>query len=211
MRATMAVVVLLLTLPAGLTAQGGRGRQMQMNRRAQLESRVVQRFVEQSSREIGLDENERRRVGEWLESSQEKRRVLAADATETRRRLMDAVLDPRTDDATFRGILDDLDALREREHQQWKDDQDQLKSMLAPRKRAELTVRLLRLQDAIRTLIERRDSTGGTDAGLDEGGVTPGGASAVDPFIGHVVTPPSAPAVHVVLPHARGRGRLPQG
>ncbi|MCI0434692.1 MAG: hypothetical protein L0271_13780 [Gemmatimonadetes bacterium] len=208
MRTIGIMTLLVCVLPAGLQAQGGRRGQMQMNRRAQLESRIVERFVEQSGREIGLDDNERRRVEQWLQDSQERRRELARDAADARLRLMDAVRDPRTEDAVFARILDDLDGLREREHQMWKDDQKELSVMLSPRKRAQFTVRLLRLQETIRGMIERRDSTGslleptGGEAVLD-------GTPGVDPITGAPAIPRAPDGLRgIAIPGPGRSGRI---
>ncbi len=180
MRVIAAAVLMMCLVPGGLMAQRG---QMQMNRRAQLEQRIVQRFMDQSSREIGLDARERGRVEAWLQSSQERRRNLAADAAETRRRLMAAVVDPQTDDATFASLLDEFETIREREHRQWQQDQTELKSLLPPRKRAQMTVRLLRLQETIRSMIEERREPGGGPGGP--------GVEGADPRAGPVFAPGS--------------------
>lgn len=160
MRTTLATLLLLVLLPAGVMAQRGRvggGRQMQS--RAQLESRVMQRFLEQSGREIGLDANEHARVQRWLQDSQARRRELNDEAAVIRQRLLDAVRDPNTSDAQFERVLNDVNQLREREHEMWKQDQQQLATLLPPRKRAQFVVRYLRLQDTIRDIIQQRDTT----------------------------------------------------
>ena len=158
---TAGTVVLLLVLPVAASAQvAGRGGARQMQSRSQLEARVYQRFLEQSGREIGLSSDERSGLQSWLQDSQDQRRNLSDQAAAIRERLLRAVANPETPDAEFEQILGDLNNLRNREHDLWQRDQRELAELLPPRKRAQFVVRFLRLQDAVRDLIQQRDPGG---------------------------------------------------
>jgi hypothetical protein len=144
---------------AGNAEAQGRGRRMQNAgemRRAALQQQVVQRFVERSSRELSFSPAERTRVQEILLQSNARRQELAGEAVELRRRLNEAMRDPQTTDETLAALLDRLVDLREREHRMWRAEQDELARILPPRKRAQMTLRLLRLQDEIRAMINQR-------------------------------------------------------
>jgi hypothetical protein len=161
--------LLLALLPMDAAAQVGRGRlpPAAQNRRAALQRQVVQQFVEQSARELNLNSNERNRIQQILMAGDARRQQLAQEAALLRRRLNLALRDPQTEDATFDSILNEMASLREREYQMWRQEHDELARTLPPRKRAQMTVRLLLLQERIRTLINQRppgvvDTTGDT-------------------------------------------------
>jgi hypothetical protein len=120
-----------------------------LNRRATLERQILERFVDQSAAEMRLPRARRDRLERWLTESTAERQDLTARAGLLRQRLVEAVADPRTTDAQFEGILDDLDYLRQREYELWKRDQQELAQTLTPRQRAQFAIRLLRLQEMI--------------------------------------------------------------
>ena len=187
---TGGIIALLLVLPVGANAQvAGRGGARQMQSRSQLEARVYQRFLEQSGREIGLSSDERSRLQSWLQDSQDQRRNLSDQAAAIRERLLRAVANPETSDAEFEQILDDLNNLRDREHDLWQRDQRELAELLPPRKRAQFVVRFLRLQDAVRDLIQQRDPGGESPIGSMPEASEPADAvpitvEAGNPFLG---------------------------
>jgi chromosome segregation ATPase len=184
---------------------GGRGGMRQMQARSQLEARVYQRFLEQSGREIGLSSDERSRLQSWLQDSQDQRRNLSDQAGAIRERLLRAVANPETSNAEFEQILGDLNNLRDREHDLWRRDQEQLAEMLPPRKRAQFVVRFLRLQDAVRDLIQQREGGGDdpitSDAGALDEETTPIMVKGGNPFVGGAGraerNPPAAGATRV--------------
>jgi uncharacterized membrane protein len=185
----LALLILLVAPSAALAQVGGRGGVRQMQSRSQLEARVYQRFLEQSGREIGLSSTERSRLARWLNDSQANRRELSADAAAVRRRLLDAVADPQTTDAEFETVLRDLNRLRDREHDLWQNDQRELEQLLPPRKRAQFVVRFLRLQDAVRDLIQQRDSAAGPRGGPpllpgEDDAIAPVTIRGGNPFLG---------------------------
>lgn len=159
------VLLLTLVLPVGLSAQRGRGAgagQAAMANRAALERQIVQRFVEQSSRAMGLKASDQGRFEQILRQGNERRRTLAERGIALRQQLMEAIRTPSTSDDDFRRILDDIDRLREEEHAQWRADQNAVAEVLTtPRQRAVFTARWLRLQEVIRDVIAQRPGPGG--------------------------------------------------
>jgi len=159
--------LLVMLVPAGVRAQGRRGRaggpprlEMQNQNRRALERQILDRFVEQSGREMGLDADAKAELGRILDSSNDERRALAVEAVQLRQKLMEALRDSRTTDARFREILDAINEVRGREHDLWKHEQDMLSKTLSPRQRAQFMLRWLRLQDNIRGLIDQRPRGG---------------------------------------------------
>lgn len=166
------IAVLVATLvPAGLEAQGrGRGggpprSDLQSQSRRMLERQILQRFVEQSGQEMGLNTNARTELSRILHDTNEERRALAVEAVQLRQKLTEALRDNRTTDDQFDDILDEINDLRRREHDLWKREQDRLSKTLTPRQRAQFMVRWLRLQDTIRDMIDQRTG-GGTESDL---------------------------------------------
>lgn len=154
MRLAWLVVAGTLLLPAQAMAQVRPQNLTQMNqdrlnRRATLQRQILERFVDQSAAEMRLPRARRDRLERWLTESTAERQDLTERAAMLRKRLVDAVADPRTTDAEFEAILDDLDYLRQREYDLWKRDQEELAQTLTPRQRAQFAIRLLRLQEMI--------------------------------------------------------------
>lgn len=147
-------LVATLAVPAAGWAQRPNLQQRTMDRRGALERQILQRFVQQSAAEMRLAPERRDRLERWLTESTAERRDLAERVGGLRERLADAVRDAATTDAEFEAILKDLDQLREREYELWKQDQAELATTLTPRQRAHFAMRLLRLQEMID---ERRD------------------------------------------------------
>jgi hypothetical protein len=148
-------------LPAGLEAQG-RGRaggpprsDLQSQNRRMLERQILQRFVEQSGTEMGLNTNARTELSRIMDETNDERRALAVEAAQLRQKLSEALRDNRTPDGQFTDILDDI----------WKREQDRLSKTLTPRQRAQFMVRWLRLQDTIRDMIDQRTG-GGAEGGM---------------------------------------------
>lgn len=168
MRTLVTLSLLALLLPTTALAQrgGARGQRMQtQGRQVELQRQVLRRFVEQSGRELQLSTEERTRIEQILVENNTQRRELAQQAATLRRRLAEAVRDSTTTDEQFTAILNEFTALREREHALWRTEQEQIAATLPPRKRALFTMRWLRLQENIRSMLERRrespDSGGG--------------------------------------------------
>jgi Spy/CpxP family protein refolding chaperone len=200
------IVLLLLALPVGASAQRGRaagaGGQGAMMNRAMLERQIVQRFAEQSSRAMGLGTDERGRFERILRDGNEHRRELAQRGVNVRRRLVEAIADSATPDSEFREILDEIDRIREEEHAQWRADQTAIGGMLTPRQKAVFTARWLRFQEVIRDVIVQRPGPGGQGMVRDTFPFLPDGsgpgrepASGL-PLEGSGVSDPGPPAGH---------------
>ena len=182
---TFVIVAVLACLPAGLSAQV-RGRrppprleaQARPNRAA-LERQILQRFVEQSGREIGLNGSTQTRLQQILNESNARRRQINQEGVALRQSLMDAIRNPQTTDEEFASILTEIDGLREREQELWRSDQQALSNELTPRQRALFTVRWLRFQENIRDLIDRRQGADTSSLGPDAQAAARGGAGGV--------------------------------
>ncbi len=160
---TLTTMLLLAWLPAGAGAQG-RGRALrppprmgpaQMNRRTQLERQILRRFVQQSGREMKLSSDTQNRLEKILNDSNDRRRDLVQRSMEVRRRLAQASRDPRTSDADLHAITSEVEALRQREQEQWRRDQDALATTLTPQQRAQFMLRWTRFQERIRQMATR--------------------------------------------------------
>lgn len=188
MRKILIGLFVAMLVPVGVQAQGGRRgggpppqrMEMQNQNRRALERQILQRFVEQSGREMGLDARAKTELGRILDTTNDQRRTLAVESAQLRQKLVEALRDARTTDEQFRDILDEIEDLRGREHDLWKREQDQLSKTLTPRQRAQFMARWLRLQDSIRDLIEQRS---GGDPMLDT-------AAFVEPLL-----PPGPPMI----------------
>lgn len=163
MRRMLIAVLLAVLVPGGVEAQGGRRgagppprMELQNQNRRALERQILQRFAEQSGREMGLNAQARTELGRILDTTNDERRALAVESAQLRQKLAEALRDPRTTDDQFKDILDEIEDLRSREHELWKQEQDRLSKTLTPRQRAQFMARWLRLQDNIRDLIEQR-------------------------------------------------------
>lgn len=163
MKRILIAMMLAALVPSGLQAQGRRGgpprSDLQNANRRALERQILQRFVEQSGQEMGLNTNARTELNRIMDETNEERRALAIEAVQLRQKLTEALRDSRTTDDQFDDIMDDIADLRRREHELWKREQDRLAKTLSSRQRAQFMVRWLRLQDNIRELIDQR--TGG--------------------------------------------------
>jgi hypothetical protein len=172
----IAALVLALA-PAHLDAQvaGRAGNRLQGGpaRRMQLQRQVVQRFVDQSSRELGLSAQQRGRIEQILLANNNRRQELFEQGVQLRMRLAQGLRNPNTSDDELNRILNEMVELREREHQMWRQEQQELAATLPPRQRAQLTMRLLRLQERIRQMIDERPGapvdTSGRIPGADPG------------------------------------------
>lgn len=165
MKKILIAILIAALAPAAAQAQGRRGgppprADLQSPNRRMLERQIIQRFVEQSGQEMGLNTDARTRLGRILDDSNEQRRTLAVESVQLRQKLTEALRNPSTTDDQFRDILDEITDLRGREHDLWKHEQDQLSKALTPRQRAQFMVRWLRLQDNIRSLIDQRPGGG---------------------------------------------------
>lgn len=151
------IVVLALMLPTAALAQSnGRNSPPTAEQRAALEARVIQRFIQQTSEELGVTVETATRLNTIFRDNMAARRRVARSAGELRRRLQDAVKTDGANDAQFARMLDELEALRVREHELALAEQAALAELLSPRQRAILTVHWLRMQENMREVMSRR-------------------------------------------------------
>ena len=85
MKQIMIIALLAALAPAGIEAQGRRGgpprSDLQSANRRALERQILQRFVEQSGAEMGLNVNARSELRDILDETNEQRRALASTSS----------------------------------------------------------------------------------------------------------------------------------
>jgi Spy/CpxP family protein refolding chaperone len=167
MRTVMLSVALALVLPLTAQAQGqqAQGQQAQGQRRgpppsveqrAEMEARVIRRFAQQASRQMGLSEEMTGRLEQILTDGARRRFELFRETVELRQRLARAVQSPATTDAQFNELMREMSILRGREQALWRRDQEALAQVLTPRQRAQFMMHWTELQDGVRGIMDRR-------------------------------------------------------
>jgi hypothetical protein len=136
-----------------------------MQRRAQLEQQLLQRFVQRAGTEMALSQESRPRLGQVVHDIARERRVLNQEGMMLRRRIVQALQDPSAGDAQFEPLLQEQRRLREREHELWVREQTRLEELLTPRQRAHFALLWQRLQDDARAVMMQR-GPGGPPGGL---------------------------------------------
>lgn len=147
MKKLFAVAVIALLLPASGMAQAQREMKQQ---RQQLQAMIIQRFMDHVSNELQLDGPTRGRLEQQLRQSGQQRRELARSTADLRNRMMRATRDSSANDAEFRKMLGEMTALRQREEDLWKSDQDELGKILTPRQHARFIFMWLRFNEQVR-------------------------------------------------------------
>lgn len=143
----LALIALLLALPIASSAQQPSSDPRQ---RQQLQRMIIQRFLDRVSVELNLDNSARARLEQQLRMSGQDRRELARNTKELRGRMMRASRDTTTTDADFRKMLAEMTALRQREEDLWKRDQEALSKILTPRQQARFVFMWLRFNEQVR-------------------------------------------------------------
>lgn len=154
-------VFALLMWPAAGFAQAQRPEYPQQGRREELESQIVQRFLDHASIELQLDANGRARLEQHLRQSAPRRRSLAQNTAQLRGQILRAVRDQQTPDAEFTRLINEMTRLRDQEETMWKSDQESLSRILTPRQHARFMVLWIRFNDQIRDMTMRRGGGGG--------------------------------------------------
>jgi Spy/CpxP family protein refolding chaperone len=126
-----------------------------MPQRAALQAQIVNRFVTGASNRMGLDEETRAKLQQYLRDSGEQRRELAVRSAQLRRRMIESVRDSATSDAELRRLLAETTALRDEESKLWKDEQESLSRFLTPRQQVQFVFMWLRFNDQIREMAVR--------------------------------------------------------
>jgi Spy/CpxP family protein refolding chaperone len=150
----MKLLILLLALaglPAQATAQGP-----PQQRREQLETQIVQRFLTNVTNELKLEAEGRTRLEQHLRQTAPRRRELAQNTVQLRGQILRAVRDEATPDAEFTRLINDMTRLRDQEEAMWKADQEALRRILTPRQHARFIVMWIRFNDQVRDMAARR-------------------------------------------------------
>jgi len=150
----MLALLVLVLFPAMAAAQLP-SRQQPRNR-LQLERQVMERIARQIGDSLQLSPDARTRVEEWLIETNARRRELARETANLRRQLAAGLRDETTGDAEFERLLGELRELRRRELERFQSDERELSQVLTPRQRAQLALRMARLQERMRELMMRR-------------------------------------------------------
>jgi hypothetical protein len=159
MRALIGVLLLLSVTPSLLAAQtpDDQARRARIEaRRDSLEREVVQKFVDRLTRELRLDADQRTQTERVLASSGVQRRELMRASGALRGRIVRAVRAETTSDADFARLLTDHEALRAREHDLWRREQEELSRILTTRQRVQFIMMWAHFQDEMRDILSRR-------------------------------------------------------
>jgi hypothetical protein len=122
------------------------------SRRDRLEAQVRRRFLTQAAQRLGLDESQRGHLEGALRSGAEARRDLMLESRRLRVELMQAVRADSTPPATYEGLLDRLEALREREWELERREAAQLETFLDARQRAAFLIMRMHFNDQVRRM-----------------------------------------------------------
>jgi len=141
------LLCMVLLMPVALHAQGG-----DLGRRRALQGQIIQGFMNRVSEELELDQATRARLEQQLRASGAQRRELAQNTLTLRRQMMVAARDTTTSDADFKRMLNDMSALRQREEDLWKSDQEALARILTPRQHARFVFMWLRFNEQVREM-----------------------------------------------------------
>jgi hypothetical protein len=159
------VLGLFLLLPASASAQQSgppdAARRAAMEaRRDSLEAEILQKFVVQLTRELKLDADQRGRVERILRASSMRYRELMRQAGDLRGKMYRATRNSATTDAEFAQLVAEHEALRVRESDMWRRDQDMLSRILNPRQRVQFLVQWAHFQENVRDILERQGRGG---------------------------------------------------
>ncbi len=151
----LSLVLGVVMSPGALDAQtpprGERERvEAGQQRRAQLERQIRERFMAQAAERLQLDTRQRQRLDDVLRAGAESRRELAQESRQIRARLMRSVGAEGMTDAAYEQMLDEMAALREREHALERSEAAELAAFLDARQRAHFMVLRMQLNERVR-------------------------------------------------------------
>ena len=158
------VVLVLLMAPVTLQAQGQQAPGLpgeQRQRREELESQIVQRFLNHVATELQLDTDSRARLEQHLRTTANRRRNLAQNTVQLRGQMLRAVRDESTPDPEFTRLINEMTRLRTQEDDMWKSDQESLSRILTPRQHARFVIMWIRFNEQIRDAAMRRGPPAG--------------------------------------------------
>lgn len=125
-------------------------------RRDSLEAEILNRFVEQLTRELRLDADQKQRTERTLRIGAHRRRELMRASGELRGEMIRALRSSTTTDAEFTRLLAQQESLRLRENDLWTREQDELARILNPRQRAQFVLQWARFQDNVREIVAQQ-------------------------------------------------------
>jgi Spy/CpxP family protein refolding chaperone len=161
----VALMVLLLLAPYAAHAQQSgpdpTRRAALEARRDSLESALMQRFIDQLTRELRLDTDQRNQTERIMRDGGAQRRELMRSSGELRARLHRALRSNSTTDAEFTRLVAEQEALRQRESELWRREQDELARVLTPRQRVHFLVQYARFHDHVREILAQQMRPGG--------------------------------------------------
>jgi hypothetical protein len=152
----LAVVLVLALVPSLAFAQRPGRPGQQKERREELETQIVQRFLNHVAMELQLDGNTRARLEQHLRQTAARRRALAQSTVQLRGQMLRAVRDSSTADAEFTRLIGEMTRLRGQEEDMWRSDQESLRGILTPRQHARFVVMWIRFNEQIRDAAMRR-------------------------------------------------------
>jgi Spy/CpxP family protein refolding chaperone len=159
------MLLLLLLLPGTARAQQSSpdpARRAAMEaRRDSLETAIMQRFIDQLTRELRLDAEQRTHTERVLRDGAVRRRELMHASGELRARLHRALRSSTTPDADFMRLVAEQEAMRQREAELWRREQDELARVLTPRQRVHFLVQYARFHDNVREILSQQMRPGG--------------------------------------------------
>jgi Spy/CpxP family protein refolding chaperone len=160
-----ALLLLLLLAPCAAHAQQSSpdpARRAAMEaRRDSLESALMQRLLDQLTRELRLDTDQRTQTERVMRDGAARRRELMHSSGELRARLHRALRSNTTTDAEFTRLVAEQEALRQRESELWRREQDELARVLTPRQRAHFLIQYARFHDHVREILAQQMRPGG--------------------------------------------------
>lgn len=128
----------------------------QAQRREELETQIVQRFLDNVASQLQLGAESRGRLEQHLRQTAAGRRSLAQNGVQLRGQLLRAVRDESTSDAEFTRLIGEMTRLRDQEENLWKADQEALSRILTPRQHARFVMMWLRFNEQVRDMAMRR-------------------------------------------------------
>jgi len=157
MRLILSLLLLLATMvPVAAQAQSSDARRAAAEaRRDSLENEVRRKLMERLDRDLKLQPEQRVQVERALREGSARRHDLLRASSELRGRMFRALRSNTTTDAEFARLLTDSEALRQREHALWDQDQQALARILDPRQRVQFLITWAYFQDDMREILTR--------------------------------------------------------
>ncbi len=153
----IAIVAAALALAVGPASAAAQARPGRGEVRSQLERRIRARFAQIVREQLGLTDEQSRRLGQVVQGFQGDRRRLAGDENAARRQVDSLLAAPQASEEQARSLLRRMSDLREEEMRLSRREQDSLLEVLSPTQllrfdvlREELGARIRRLRQFMR-------------------------------------------------------------